>query len=128
MYPLFTQYILQATDGEMIEFFQAFTEEERNGEFRDLFYGINESVKQAFPDPKIWVEKYFIYRGLITQAMDMSVAKEQLDKIIAANEKAWKEYCGGKDAAVGRFIGLLSKATGIDPKIAKTYIETRKTS
>lgn len=120
----FKDYFLHASDEEIIGFFSAFTDTERKEKFSDLFCLINCILFQR--DGEQYVYKYFVYRDLIVKEVDTSAIAPALDKIIAANEKAWKEYTSGKEQAIGRFIGQLAKATGITPQDAKAYIESRK--
>jgi Asp-tRNA(Asn)/Glu-tRNA(Gln) amidotransferase B subunit len=120
----FQTYFNEATDEEIVQFFSAFTADERNEEFADMF-GLISCILRV-KDGDDWVHKYFVYRDLIVKEVDTGTLGPALDKIIAANEKAWKEYTGGKEQAVGRFIGQLSKATGVTPQDAKAFIEARK--
>lgn len=120
----FQTYFTEATDEEIVQFFSAFTETERKEDFADMFGLIGCILR--IKDGDDWVRKYFVYRDLIVKEVDTNTIGDVLDKLIIANEKAWKEYIGGKDQAIGRFVGQLSKATGITPQDAKAYIETRK--
>lgn len=121
----FQSYFNEASDEEIVQFFSAFSVDERKEDFADMFGLINCIL--CFKDGNDYVRKFFVYRDLIIKEVDMSTLESALDKLIVANEKAWKEYIGGKDQAIGRFVGLLSKATGVTPQDAKAYIETRKT-
>ncbi len=120
----FQAYFNGATDDEIIQFFSVFTETERKEDFADMFGLIGCILR--IKDGDDWVRKYFVYRDLIVKEVDTSTLGPALDKIIAVNEKAWKEYTGGKEQAVGRFIGQLAKATGVTPQDAKAFIESRK--
>ena len=120
----FKSYFMTATDDELVGFFSVFTDKERREEFADLFGLINCILWERDGDE--YVIKYFMYRDLIVKEMDTSAVGDALDKLIATNEKAWKEYIGGNDKAIGRFIGQLTKATGITPQDAKAFIEKRK--
>lgn len=121
----FQSYFNEATDEEIVQFFSAFSADERKEDFVDMFGLINCIL--CIKDGNDYVRKFFVYRDLIIKEVDTSTLESALNKLIVANEKAWKEYIGGKDQAIGRFVGLLSKATGITPQDAKAYIETRKT-
>jgi Asp-tRNA(Asn)/Glu-tRNA(Gln) amidotransferase B subunit len=121
----YVQYFTEATDEEIFQFFSVFTEKERKEDFVDMFGLINCVLTKR--DGEDSVRKFFVYRDLIVKEVDTSSLDAALDKLIATNEKAWKEYIGGKDQAVGRFIGQLTKATGITPQDAKAFIESRKT-
>jgi Asp-tRNA(Asn)/Glu-tRNA(Gln) amidotransferase B subunit len=121
----FQSYFNEATDEEIVQFFSAFTEKERKEDFADMF-GLIGCILRV-KDGDDWVRKYFLYRDLLIKEVDTSALGPALDKLIAANEKAWKEYTSGKDQAIGRFVGQLSKNVGITPQDARAYIETRKT-
>jgi Asp-tRNA(Asn)/Glu-tRNA(Gln) amidotransferase B subunit len=121
----FQAYFNEATDEEIVQFFSAFTEKERKEDFADMF-GLIGCILRV-KDGDDWVRKYFLYRDLLIKEVDTSALGPALDKLIAANEKAWKEYTSGKDQAIGRFVGQLSKNVGITPQDARAYIETRKT-
>jgi hypothetical protein len=121
----FQTYFNEATDEEIVQFFSAFTEKERKEDFADMFGLIGGILRVKDGDD--WVRKYFLYRDLLIKEVDTSALGPALDKLIAANEKAWKEYTSGKDQAIGRFVGQLSKNVGITPQDARAYIETRKT-
>jgi Asp-tRNA(Asn)/Glu-tRNA(Gln) amidotransferase B subunit len=120
----FQAYFNEATDEEIVQFFSAFTEKERKEDFADMF-GLISWILRA-KDGDDYVHKFFYYRDLLIKEVETSALGPALDKLIAANEKAWKEYTGGKDQAIGRFVGQLSKTVGITPQDARTYIETRK--
>lgn len=122
----FQSYFNEATDEEIVQFFSVFTTEERSNEFSDMFGLVNYILRVKDGDD--WVRKYFVYRNLIVKEADTSTLGPILDKLIADNEKAWKEYIGGKDQAVGRFVGQLAKASGVTPQDAKAFIESRKNS
>jgi len=120
----FQAYFNEATDEEIVQFFSVFTDKERKGDFADMFGLINCILR--IRDGEEHVHKFFIYRDLIIKEADTSTLGPALDALIVANEKAWKEYTGGKDQAIGRFVGQLAKATGVTPQDAKAFIETRK--
>ena len=121
----FQSYFNEATDEEIVQFFSAFTEKERKEDFADMF-GLISCILRV-KDGDDYVRKFFYYRDLLIKEVDTSALGPALDKLIAANEKAWKEYTSGKDQAIGRFVGQLSKTVGISPQDARVYIETRKT-
>jgi len=120
----FQAYFNEATDEEIVQFFSAFTEKERKEDFADMF-GLISCILRV-KDGDDYVRKFFYYRDLLIKEVDTSALGPALDKLIAANEKAWKEYTSGKDQAIGRFVGQLSKNVGITPQDARAYIETRK--
>lgn len=120
----YTEYFTMASDEEIRWFFSAFTEKERKEEFSDMFGLVNCVLR--IRDGDDYVRKFFYYRDLLIKEVDTSALGPALDKLIAANEKAWKEYISGKDQAIGRFIGQLSKTVGISPQDARAFIETRK--
>jgi Asp-tRNA(Asn)/Glu-tRNA(Gln) amidotransferase B subunit len=121
----FQTYFNEATDEEIVQFFSAFTEKERKEDFADMF-GLIGCILRV-KDGDDYVRKFFYYRDLLIKEVDTSALGPALDKLITANEKAWKEYTSGKDQAIGRFVGQLSKNVGITPQDARAYIETRKT-
>lgn len=120
----FKKYFNGVSDEEICGFFSAFTEKERRNEYADMFGLIDCILDKRNGEESVY--KFFMYRDLIIKEADTSTLVQALDKIILANEKAWKEYMGGKEAAAGRFIGQLAKATGITPQDAKAFIESRK--
>ena len=122
----FQTYFNEATDEEIVQFFSAFTEKERREDFADMFGLIDRILNKRNGDDAVY--KFFLYRDLIVKQVNTNDIGIALDKIIVANEKAWKEYTSGKEQAIGRFIGQLAKATGITPQDAKAFIESRKNS
>lgn len=118
-------YIFNSSHDEIQEFFNCFTAEQRNNEFKPLFDVINVCLYEK--DPTKYVLNYFTYRKLIIQEVSNDNLIIALKNIISTNEKAWKDYTGGKDSVIGRFVGLLAKATGVSPVEAKKFIEANKT-
>lgn len=79
-------------------------------------------------DAAMWLARpdeacyWWFYRKRLTiEPVDSSV----VDQVIAKNEAAWKDYVGGKDAAIGRLMGALVKA-GMAPDAARKALEERR--
>ena len=120
----YREYFDHVSDEEIQGYYSAYTKEEwLSDEFKAIRWILEERNTRNGQSNSYM---YFYYRDLLTKKTDDNILKVALDKLIGLNEKAWKDYVGGKDQVIGRFIGLLSKETKASIEVTREYIESRR--
>ncbi len=113
----YSQYVKSSSLEEVLEFWEA-SDEDIKTIIDYVFLSCECQINH--------VHWYFYKKHLLIVEASADDMEAAWNTVITQQAKAWQEYESGKEQAIGRLIGALTKAANIDPKTSRSYIESKR--